>query len=483
MHDIASPVPAEKTLVDLLLAEQGSLTAVERFSQRHGSVTEPLLARHYRDLIPLTKPGKGEQYAFEVDLDACSGCKACVAACHRLNGLDDDVAWRDVGVLFGGTVIEPVQRTVTTACHHCADPGCMNGCPVLAYEKDPETGIVRHLDDQCIGCKYCQMKCPYEVPKYSKKRGIVRKCDMCQGRLAEGEAPACVQACPNEAIAIRVVSRFAIEKRAAAEGSLLPGTFRSSYTLPSTIFLSGKGTEGLAPADERKLRPAPAHFPLVAMLVLTQAAVGVSIFGGQTLIALVLAGLGLAASGLHLGQPLRAWRVFLGLKRSWLSREIVVFGLWIPLLAGSFLYPALRGPAIGVGLVGVFCSVMVYADTRRDFWRIDRGAMRFFGTACVLGAAFSAMPMWGAILATAKLVIEAASLLAVKDIEWTPAKRSALTLLGPLRPFTYARAASVALAWLPLGWPAVAALLLMGELWERVLFFKAVVEPKMPGGL
>ena len=55
---------------------------------------------------------------------------------------------------------------------------------MLAYEKDPVTGIVRHLDDQCIGCSYCILKCPYDVPKYSRARGIVRKCDMCHSRLA-----------------------------------------------------------------------------------------------------------------------------------------------------------------------------------------------------------------------------------------------------------------------------------------------------------
>ena len=76
-------------------------------------------------------------------------------------------------------VAEPYQQTVTTACHHCVEPACLEGCPVLAYEKDAETGIVRHLDDQCIGCQYCVLKCPYDVPKYSAKRGIVRKCDMC----------------------------------------------------------------------------------------------------------------------------------------------------------------------------------------------------------------------------------------------------------------------------------------------------------------
>ena len=57
----------------------------------------------------------------------------------------------------------------------------------MAYDKDPETGIVRHLDDQCIGCQYCVLKCPYDVPKYSERLGIVRKCDMCVGRLRAGE--------------------------------------------------------------------------------------------------------------------------------------------------------------------------------------------------------------------------------------------------------------------------------------------------------
>src|SRR5690606_34885961 len=59
----------------------------------------------------------------------------------------------------------PVLQHVTTACHHCVEPGCLHGCPVLAYEKDPVTGIVRHLDDQCIGCTYCVLMCPYEVPQ------------------------------------------------------------------------------------------------------------------------------------------------------------------------------------------------------------------------------------------------------------------------------------------------------------------------------
>ncbi len=148
-------------LLSDLLERQSDLSAVDRFSKVHAEMDGPL----YRDLIPLSKPGQGEQYAFEVDLDACSGCKACVTACHSMNGLDEGESWRDVGLLVSSEGQGPV--TVTSACHHCADPACANGCPTLAYEKDAETGIVRHLDDQCIGCSYCEMKCPYGVPKFN----------------------------------------------------------------------------------------------------------------------------------------------------------------------------------------------------------------------------------------------------------------------------------------------------------------------------
>src|SRR4051794_23545232 len=221
------------TLIDELLQQQQQLTAVEQFSRRHQAGDLPAQARYYRSLIPLEKPQSGEQYAFAVDLDLCTSCKGCVSACHSLNGLDEEEIWRNVGLVRGGTTDDPYQQTVTTACHHCVDPACLDGCPVLAYEKDEQTGIVRHLDDQCIGCQYCILKCPYDVPKYSRKRGIVRKCDMCYSRLAANEAPACVQACPTSAIAIRIVSRESIVALTEPADRLVPGAFSSSYTNPT----------------------------------------------------------------------------------------------------------------------------------------------------------------------------------------------------------------------------------------------------------
>ncbi len=348
----ATAAPNGPALIEAMLAEQREPTAVERFARAHDHGDVPVQEKYYRDLIPLSTPREGEQYAFEVDLDACTGCKACVAACHSMNGLDDNEAFRDVGLLHGGTVELPVLQTVTTACHHCLEPACMDGCPVKAYVKDETTGIVKHLDDQCIGCQYCVLKCPYDVPKYNAKKGIVRKCDMCSDRLAVGEAPACVQACPNQAIRITVVNKHQVVEDCETS-SFLPGAPDPDYTLPTTQYRTGRTfPRNLRPADYYNIAPEHAHFPLVLMLVLTQMSVGAfavaqileAIVGRAMIdpirpIRALLGGLllGMVATErggtMHLGRPLYAFRAFIGLRTSWLSREIVVFGAFAGLAA------------------------------------------------------------------------------------------------------------------------------------------------------
>lgn len=475
------------TLIDEYLAEQRRLqTPVARFS------TRSLLSstRSYQDLIPLSRPAPGEQYAFQVDLDACTGCKACVAGCHSLNGLDENETWRDVGLLLGGDSRHPFQQTVTTACHHCADPGCLNGCPVLAYEKDPVTGIVRHLDDQCIGCQYCVLKCPYDVPKYSERLGIVRKCDMCHDRLAEGEAPACVQSCPTQAISIvRVIASPAPDTSA-----FLPGAPSPDYTQPTTRYVSSRPIPAnVHAADHETLRPQPPHWPLVFMLVLTQASVGLLI-AGERVGALAVALAGIGASVLHLGQPFRAWRAFLGLRRSWLSREILVFGGYLPLLAAETFLGQPLGAGI-VGLAGVLCSIMIYVDTRRKSWALPWTSLRFLGTVAVVAtttaAATGARELSGTVLALIAII-------ALKMIGETlrprhPSSRRKLAATVDRRAqgtrFVLGTVGGVLLplaAWAnpaESGGTLTLALLLLlgGELAERYLYFTTVDAPKMPG--
>lgn len=546
------------TLLDAYLREQQSLTAVEKFSRLHEATIEPLQARYYRDLVPLTLPQPGEQFAFEVDLDVCSGCKGCVTACHSLNGLEEEETWRSVGLLQGGSASLPVLQHVTTACHHCVEPGCLSGCPVNAYEKDEITGIVRHLDDQCIGCQYCILKCPYDVPKYSKSKGIVRKCDMCRDRLAVGEAPACVQACPNQAIRITIVNKQQVIEDSEAN-LFLVGAPEPSYTLPTTIYKSAKPLpRNLLPADYFAARPQHAHWPLIWMLVLTQLSVGgfaieqilasgwltidaalmAAIRPVHIMVALTLGLLGLNASIFHLGRPLYAFRAVLGLRTSWLSREIVGFGLFAG-AASAYTAAAwldshgydigettqrLLGVATAVmGVAAVMCSVMIYVDTQREFWNFGATTRKFLLTCLLLGvpvAVLSALggslvltsidptlviaqiarPLWQVLFtATAiKLLAEASVFVSLAQTRHTPLRRTATLMAGELARATFARFAlgiigGMVLPLVMMNSPTLApstatilaslslVMLFAGEVLERYLFFAAVVAPKMPG--
>ncbi len=543
-----------RTLVDELLAEQQELTAVEKFSRAH----EQPVGRGalYRDLLPITPPAPGQQYAFEVDLDKCTGCKACVSACHSLNGLDEHETWRSVGLLVGDPAQDfrarrgaaAFQQNVTTACHHCIDPGCLNGCPVLAYDKNPVTGIVRHLDDQCIGCQYCVMMCPYEVPQYSEARGIVRKCDLCHARLAVGEAPACVQACPTSAIKITVIEQSKVRGKyrslasfnfqptstvTATINSFLPASPDPSITLPTTRFVTARTRpENLFAGDDSAIRRSASHWPLVILLVLSQLAVGASVAAVfvQPVLPLLLVALSagvvaLAGGALHLGQPLKAWRSFLGWRQSWFSREVIALGGFVFLVAWAAA--AMRSPrsepweqvqvplAALTGLAAVACSAMIYVKTRRDFWNASRSLPKFFGTTLLLGTATTMTTLTcfdpGSIVLTgsvitlmvatiAKLALERRIFNHLVDEETTaqtPLNKSARLLAGELNGWVRFRTAlavvgGVALpvillsqvassaAWLG----AIAAgLCVAGEFMERYLFFTAVVTQKMPGGV
>ena len=544
-------------LIEQLLAEQQSLTAVEAFSRVHdaNADAEPEQARYYKKLLPATPPGPDQQYSFEVDLDQCSGCKACVVACHTLNGLEEDESWRRVGTITIGEELPRVQH-VTTACHHCEDPGCLNGCPVKAYNKDPNTGIVRHLDDQCIGCKYCTMMCPYEVPQYSDRLGIVRKCDMCHQRLSVGEAPACVQSCPNEAISIKIVD---VGNTYDDATSLAAGAPSSSITSPTTVYrsaiadLATKGT----PQDEHVDHVAESHWPLALMLVATQISVGILLaerivatlivsLGGEvaaettrwsSTAALIIAGIGMAIAPLHLGQPFRAWRVFLGLRTSWLSREAVVLGkymglllgavalLWLPVFADKLpesitgLIPtwaakATLGLALLVGIAGLISSAMIYVATKRTLWRTSRTFTRFLGTGAVVGTAWLIPVLWiseaSTGMATLVTAVAIAGLLAklsweqkLQDASIRSADeydvRSSRLIAGPLAAMSKMRTLTATLgvglllfAWLVafgssemaaiVALPAVVAIT-AGEFLERLLYFQSVVYDRMPGTL
>ena len=89
---------------------------------------------------------------------------------------------------------------VTVACNHCDDPVCVRVCPTEAMHKDDETGLVSVNERRCIGCGYCHLSCPYSAPRVDRDKGHSVKCDGCAPRVAAGEKPVCVEACPARAL-------------------------------------------------------------------------------------------------------------------------------------------------------------------------------------------------------------------------------------------------------------------------------------------
>lgn len=505
------------------IKEEDLVAAVEKFTRLHESHTLDPSQKRYRELIPGKIPVPGQQYAFEVDLDKCTGCKACVTACHNENGLDEDETWRSVGLIQGGTSENPVMQHVTAACHHCAEPACMTGCPTKAYVKDSATGVVKHLEDQCFGCQYCILKCPYDVPKYNKKRGIVHKCDMCISRLRVGQPPACVRACPNGAIRITLIDTREV-KRKPEEFVNVPDAPRSDYTYPTTRYKSKRQwPENMTSLDYVQLNPGHSHWPLVLMLVLTQLSVGTILaelvlkefvpFQTDTLlfslhrwVALAMGVLALGVSVLHLGRPLYAFRAVLGFKTSWLSREILAFGLFA-FLAVIYAWKANDTMDYVVflsGLIGILCSVMVYRDTKRPFWDNNMTTAKFLMTMCLLGLAtgllLSSRSMgrafcgWITFLSLAKMLLESTVFFSLRAADDNFFKKTAILMTRPLKKITVWRfvlgaAGGVMLPLLMVFnnfyvFPAAflsLAFLVGAELLERYLFFRAVVSLPLLG--
>src|SRR5258708_9546060 len=286
-------------------------------------------------LMPGRAPLPGEQFRFHFDMAKCIGCKCCVVACNEQNGNPAELNWRRVGEIEGGVYPYAQRWNLSMAWNHCLEPSCMIGCPVEAYTKDSATGIVDHNPDACIGCQYCVWNCSYGVPQYNAERGVVGKCDMCHNRLGDGDAPACVQACPEGAIAIEIVN-IAEWRRdyLSADAPGLPSADDSISTTRITL------PENLIPdtgrVDTQRVELEHPHWPLVFMLVLTQLSVGsfivlwlLDLFGRgaglsiSALVSLAIAGVSLGASTMHLGRPVYAWRALRGLRRYCVSRDVV----------------------------------------------------------------------------------------------------------------------------------------------------------------
>ncbi len=156
--------------------------------------------------------------AMLIDTTRCIGCRGCQVACKAWNDLPATrTAFTATGtnprhldaksftrVLFQETSTpagEPRGTFVKRQCMHCVEPACVSACPVGAMTKTKE-GPVVYADDKCIGCRYCMVACPFQIPKFQWDAAVpyVRKCDFCADRQAAGKPPSCAATCPAGAL-------------------------------------------------------------------------------------------------------------------------------------------------------------------------------------------------------------------------------------------------------------------------------------------
>lgn len=153
------------------------------------------------------------------DITRCVGCRSCEESCNKINALaKPDKPFNDKSVLdvkrrttaTSYTVVNrydhfpdlknPIFRKIQ--CNHCLEPACASVCFVRAFKKIP-SGAVVYDPDVCVGCRYCMIACPFDIPAYEYDEPFtprVMKCNMCAPRLEKQQLPGCVSVCPTEAL-------------------------------------------------------------------------------------------------------------------------------------------------------------------------------------------------------------------------------------------------------------------------------------------
>lgn len=465
---------------------------------------------------PRALPGPGEQYRFHFDMSKCIGCKCCVVACNEQNGNPADILWRRVGEIEGGTYPDTQRHYISMGCNHCLEPTCMTGCPVDAYAKDSLTGIVRHSADACIGCQYCTWNCSYGVPQYNAERGVVGKCDMCYGRLQRGQDPACSVACPEDAIQIEIVAvnEWRTHDRSKANAPGMPSADDSLST--TRITLPARLPVDVRKVDLSNLQLERPHWPLIVMTVLTQISVGgfvatwltQSISGSPhrmaALASLLIALIAMLASTLHLGRPIHAVRALKMWRRSWLSREVLLFSLFTfsaTAYSADLWFGGLGSRPLGLltsllGLCGVGASARLYLVPGRPAWNSPLTILAFLSTTA-LGSASAviiegSIPSAGSLLWTAVLI---ATISSICKLVWLARSRThelhgswqllstALSTKTSLR-FVLLVAGAILMTAAGGRWAQVlsASLMVAGEFMSRYLFFVSVVPTNMAAG-
>lgn len=214
------------------------------------------------------------------DITRCVGCRKCEEACNTVNDLPKpEKDFRDLSVLDHKRRTTPKAFTIVNAyktpsqtrpifrkiqCNHCLEPACASACFVRAFKKRDD-GAVVYDASVCVGCRYCMVACPFEIPTYEYDDPLtpkVMKCTLCAPRIEKGLRPGCVEACPKEALTfgrrddLIKAARDRISKHPDRYVDHIYGETEMGGT--SWIYLSGTDFKNLDMREDLGITPAPA---------------------------------------------------------------------------------------------------------------------------------------------------------------------------------------------------------------------------------